>query len=175
LTFRVGYRDAPTVSPERLKGRNHLSFVHDDKCESFAYRWQVVTPLGIGPGRCREALGLYRGRIADLARLLSASAGQRRFGEALTVLDDLMVALEVDTLSRRGSRGQHRLSTAETEFFMPTVTRVRDELQALSRERPSGDWLPALREIDQVLDDAARAVDVLERAERQAARLDAQP
>ena len=123
-----------------------------------------MTPPGIGPDRCREALGRYRAGIAELGRLLAADPRQRQFGDALTVLDDLMTSLEVDTLARRGTSSRYRMSTAEAEFFVPAVTLVRRRLGTLSRGRPSGDWLPGLREIDEVLAAADGGVERLEPA-----------
>lgn len=122
-----------------------------------------MTPPGVGPDRCREALARYRGRVAELTRLLGVDSRRRQFGDALTVLDDLMVSLEVDTLTRRGGSGQYRISRAEAEFFVPTVACVRQRLMALAPGRPTSNWLPALREIDDVLVAADRGIEGLEK------------
>lgn len=123
-----------------------------------------MTPLGVGPEHCRESLEQYRQRIAGLAALLDIPQATLPGSDALVALDDLVARLEVDSLARQGPGGSSRMSMVEAELFAPAVMQAHQDLVTLSRQQPSGSWLPALTSIDRRL---AAVEDDLERWHRQ--------
>ena len=76
-----------------------------------------MTPLGLGPEHCREALERYREGVAALAGLLGVPQQAGPGNATLAALDDLVNRLAVDSLSRRGSKGSQRMSQVEVEVF----------------------------------------------------------
>lgn len=119
-----------------------------------------MTPLGIGPEHCREALEGYRQGVVALAGLLDAPRTTGPGSDTLVIVDELLNGLAVDSLARRGPQGGTRMSPAEAKLFAPAVSDAYDRLERLARQRPSRSWLPTLEEIDHRL---AIAEDDLER------------
>jgi uncharacterized membrane protein YccC len=112
----------------------------------------AMTPLGLGPEHCREALERYREGVAALAGLLGRPQQAGPGNATLAALDDLVNRLAVDSLSRRGPRGSQRMSLVEAEVFEPVVTAAHHDLEMLARRPPSPEWLPTLRAVDQRLE-----------------------
>ncbi len=117
-----------------------------------------MTPLGLAPGHCREAVDRYRDRVADLARSVAATApaGGRPAASRL-LLDEFADRIEVDTLSRSGP-GAARMTRVEAEVFVPVVVQLREHLRSLSRIPPGPGWSPVLGEMDAALASANLAL-----------------
>ncbi len=118
-----------------------------------------MTPLGLGPEHCREALERYREGVAELAGLLSVPQNAGPGNATLAALDDLVNRLAVDSLSRRGSKGGLRMSQVEAELFEPIVTATHHELELLARKPPSPAWLPTLHDVDRRLEAAEHDIE----------------
>lgn len=118
-----------------------------------------MTPLGLGPEHCREALERYREGLAALAGLLAVPQRAGPANETLAALDELVNLLAVDSLSRRGSQGNLRMSAVEAELFEPIVTATHHDLELLARRPPSVEWLPTLREVDRRLEAAEHDIE----------------
>jgi len=119
-----------------------------------------MTPLGVGPAHCREALERYRQGVAALAGMLDAPRTPGPGSDTLVIIDELVNGLAVDSLARRGPQGGNRMSPVEATLFAPAVADAYDRLERLARQRPSRSWLPTLEEIDHRL---AMAEEDLER------------
>jgi len=118
-----------------------------------------MTPLGLGPEHCREALERYREGVASLAGLLGVPQRAGPGNETLAALDDLVNRLAVDSLSRRGPKGSQRMSQVEAELFEPIVTATHHDLELLARRPPSPEWLPTLRDVDRRLEAAEHDIE----------------
>ena len=119
----------------------------------------AMTPLGLGPEHCREALERYRDGVAALAGLLGLPQQAGPGNETLAALDDLVNRLAVDSLSRRGSKGSQRMSQVEAELFEPIVTAAHHDLELLARRPPSAEWLSTLHAVDQRLEAAEHDIE----------------
>ena len=117
-----------------------------------------MTPLGLAPGHCREAVDRYRDRVANLARSVdtTASAGDRIAASRL-LLDEVTDRIEVDALSRSGP-GAARMTRVEAEVFVPVLAQLRAHLRSLSRIPPGPGWSPVLGEMDAALASAHQAL-----------------
>ena len=118
-----------------------------------------MTPLGLGAEHCREALERYREGVAALAGLLAVPQQAGPGNATLAALDELVNRLAVDSLSRRGSKGSHRMSQVEAELFEPIVTDTHHKLELLARMPPSQEWLPTLQDVDRRLEAAEHDID----------------
>jgi uncharacterized membrane protein YccC len=119
----------------------------------------AMTPLGLGAEHCREALERYREGVAALAGLLATPQRVGPGNATLAALDDLVNRLAVDSLSRRGSKGSHRMTQIEAELFEPVVTATHHELETLARRPPSNEWLPTLHAVDRQLEAAEHDIE----------------
>jgi len=118
-----------------------------------------MTPLGLGPEHCREALERYRAGLAELAGLVEVPQRAGPGNATLAALDDLVNRLAVDSLSRRGSKGSQRMTQVEAELFEPVVTATHHELESLARRPPSTEWLSTLRAVDRQFEAAEHDIE----------------
>lgn len=121
-----------------------------------------MTPLGLGPRHCRDALERYRSSLAAVAHSLTAADAVGPARGTLVLLDELAERVEVDTLSRHGVGASH-MTRAEAAVFAPVVGRLRTSLEELSRQPPGAPWLPVLDQMDQWLVDADMKLAIWER------------
>jgi hypothetical protein len=110
-----------------------------------------MTPLGVGPEHCHEALESYREGVAALAAMLRGPQVNGPGNATLAAFDDLVNRFEVDARARTGPIGSARMSQVEAQLFAPAVTTIHHDLESLARQRPAPHWLPALQAIDRKL------------------------
>ena len=117
-----------------------------------------MTPLGLDQAALYGALQDYRRRLRALVGALGRDRSAARADvETLTLLDELMTTVEVDTAVRELPEGLQRMSLPEATILKPLLMRVRSELDSLPVHSPDCSWLPRLRELESEFDAAERA------------------